>query len=460
MEQKTQRFAQEAPFRWGNLLHIAQKTAGTALVGALCLLAAHEPAAAQSSLSPYPMAQVPAQNPESEQLESGALLEGMGVMDRARPEYNAVGVPVGGFSLYPSLATGFSFDDNIYRATDATSDTFWTISPRLDLRSNWLNDSLQAFTQLDHYAYDSHGSESHTNWIVGSAGKLGFGPGSFLSARAFYYDTHESRISPDLSEQAVSPTRYRQGHVDTTGQVTFSRLSLSGTFNFDRFDYDDTRLSDGGLLDNGDRDRNDYEFTGRASYELAPNQSLFVQATYDKRDFDRLFDRDGFDRSSDGYRIDAGAAMMVTPLIQATVYAGYLQQNYVAPLKDASGVDFFAQVDWFATDTFTAHLSASRTLSDTIVNGASTIDVRAISASGDYELLRNVILQGKVSYSDNRFDGIPRDDKITSLGLEGKYLLNEYVSAYAGYEFQKRSTNAFGRAFNDNILTIGLRGQL
>jgi hypothetical protein len=403
---------------------------------------------------------VPGPNPASEQAKSGALPEGLGVMDRARPEYNASGVPVGGFSLYPTLATGFSFDDNIYRATDATSDTFWTISPRLDLRSNWLNDALQVYAQLDHYAYDSHGSESHSNWIVGGAGKFGFGPGSFLGARAYYFDTHESRISPDLSELALSPTRYRQAHADTTGQVTFNRLSLLATVNFDRYDFDDTRLVGGGLIDNGDRDRNVYELTGRASYELAPNQAIFVQATYDTRDFDRMLDRNGFDPSSHGYRLDAGAAMMMTPLIQATVYAGYLKQNYVAPLKDADGLDFNAKIDWFATETLTAHLTASRTIEDTTVDGASTMDVRAVGVSADYELLRNVILQAKFGYSDNKFDGIPRDDKITSAGLQGKYLLNEYLNAYAGYEFQKRSTNAIGRKFNDNLLTIGLRGQL
>lgn len=429
-------------------------------MAALCAFGLNGAAQAQSSLSPYPMAQVPKPNPISEQLQSGALLEGMGVLDRTRPEYNAAGVPLGGFNLYPSVAAGFSFDDNIYRATDATSDTFWTIFPRLDLRSNWENDALQVYTQLDHYAYDSHGSESHSNWIVGGAGKTGFGPGSFLGVNAYYFDTHESRISPDLSELAISPTRYRQAHVDTTGQVTLNRVSLSALFDFDHFDFDDTRLIGGGIIDNGDRDRNAYEVTGRASYELAPNQAIFVQGTYDTRDFDRTLDRDGFDRSSHGYRLDAGAAMMVTPLIQATVYAGYLKQDYAAPLKDASGVDFNAKIDWFATENFTAHLKASRTLEDTIVNGASTVDVRAISAAAEYELMRNVILQGNVGYSDNKFDGIPRDDKITSAGVEGKYLLNEYLNVYAGYQFQKRSTNAPGREFNDNLLTIGLRGQL
>jgi len=439
------------------LSNFSKMSFSTAILCGACALAM--PAWAQSSVSPYAAAQVPKPNPLTEQAESGALPEGMGVMDRTRPEYNATGIPVGSFRLYPTLAAGISADDNIFRATDATSDTFWTLSPRLDLRSDWMNDSLQLYTQLDHYAYDDHDTESHTNWIVGGAGKVGVAQGDYLSADAFYYDTHESRISPDLSEAALSPTRYRQGHVDTTGLVTFNRLALSATFDYDRYDYDDTKLVGGGLIDNGDRDRNVYEATGKASYEFAPNQAFFAQFTYDKRDFDQLLDRNGEDRSSDGYRIDAGAAMMVTPLVQATAYVGYLKQNYAAPLKDASGLDFNAKIDWFATQLLTLHLEASRTIEDTTIAGASSVDVRAVSASADYELLRNLILQPHVEYSDNKFDGISRDDKITSAGLEGRYLMNEYLSAYAGYDYQHRASDAVGRKFSDNLFTIGIRGQ-
>jgi hypothetical protein len=87
------------------------------------------------------------------------------------------------------------------------------------------------------------------------------------------------------------------------------------------------------------------------------------------------------------------------------------------------------------------------------------VDVRAVGASADYELLRNFILQPHVEYADNKFDGISRDDKITSAGLRGRYLMNEYLSAYADYSYQHRATDALGRKFSDNLFTIGLRGQ-
>jgi hypothetical protein len=414
----------------------------------------------QTEINPAALAQIPARNPETARQESGALLEGMGVLDRTRPEYDAAGVPVGGLTLYPTLAAGVAGDDNVFRATTPSSDAVWTISPRLDLRSNWDTNALQLFGQLDHYAYQRLNNEDRTNWIVGGMGRLDFGPGSFLNNQTSYFDTHEARTSPDLSLQALSPTHYRRVHSESMATGQFSLVTLSGAVSYDRFDFDSTELVGGGLIDNGDRDRNVYEITGRAGYELAPEQLLFVQFTYDKRDFDRLLDRNGFDRNSDGYRVDFGATVMLTPLIQATAYAGLLQQNYTAPLRDVTTMDFNVKLDWFVTELMTAHLVASRIVDDTTIAGASSVDVRRIGASLDYELLRPLILQPHIDYYDDKFSGITRDDKIIAAGIEVRYLMNNNLALYSGYDFQWRTTNAPGRDFSDNVVTLGVRAQL
>jgi len=415
---------------------------------------------AQTTVNPRAMAQIPLPNPESVEAQSGNLLEGQGVLDRARPEYDAAGVPMGGMTLYPTLALDVAGDDNVFRGPVASSDAIWTISPRLDLRSNWDTNALQLFGQMDHLEYQRLSNETRTNWMLGGAGRLDFSPGSFLSNQTSYFDTHEARTSPDLSLLALSPTRYRRVHTDgdLTGQ--FSLFTLSAAVSYDRFDFDPTQLVGGGLIDNSDRDRNVFQLTGKVAYELAPQQSVFAQVTYDRRDFDRLLDRNGFNRNSDGYRFDFGTAIMLTPLIQATAYAGLLQQDYVAPLRDVTTMDFNVKLDWFATELVTAHLVASRIIDDTTVSGASAADVRRIGASVDYELLRNLILQPHFDYFDSKFNGITRDDRTTSGGIEAQYLMNNYMALYAGYTYQQRTTNAAGRDYTDNLVTLGIRGQL
>ena len=406
------------------------------------------------------MAQIPLPKPEEAEAQSGNLLEGQGVLDRARPEYDAAGILMGGMTLYPTLAVDVAGDDNVFRGPVASSDAIWTISPRLDLRSNWDTNALQLFGQMDHLEYQRLNNETRTNWMLGGAGRLDFSPGSFLSNQTSYFDTHEARTSPDLSLLALSPTRYRRVHTDGDLSGQFSRFNLSAAVSYDRFDFDSTQLVGGGLIDNSDRDRNVFQMTGKVAYELAPEQSVFAQVTYDRRDFDRLLDRNGFNRNSDGYRFDFGTAIMLTPLIQATAYAGLLQQNYVAPLRDVTTMDFNVKLDWFATELVTAHLVASRIIDDTTVSGASSADVRRIGASVDYELLRNLILQPHFDYFDSKFNGITRDDRTTSGGIEAQYLMNNYLALYTGYTYQQRATNAAGRDYTDNLVTLGIRGQL
>jgi hypothetical protein len=426
----------------------------------LAALLAQGPALAQTRVNPNAQAQVPARNPATAQQQSDALPEGMGVLDRARPEYDAAGLVLDGFTLFPSLAASIGVDDNIYRAPVATASALFIVSPRLDLRGNWDEDTLQLFGQLDHYAYADRDTESRTNWMLGGAGRKDLGQGAFLGGTGSYFDTHETRTSPDLSLLALSPTRYQRLHADGTISGQFSLWTLSASFNYDRFDFDRTALTGGGTLDNGDRNRNAYQFTGKAAYEVSTGQLLFAQVTYDRRDFDRLLDRNGLNRSSDGYRLDFGAELMLTPVIRAVGYGGWLQQSHAAPLTDTSTFDFNLQLDWFVTELFTGHLYAARLVEDTTIAGASSVDVRRIGASLDYELLREFILQPYLRYDDERFEGIARNDRTVSAGLEARYLLNQYVAAYAGYAFEQRDTNAAGRNFTSNVFTFGLRGQL
>src|SRR5580693_8031041 len=86
------------------------------------------PASADDVLNPQALVHV-----SDKYQSSGALPQGAGVLDRARPEYDAAGLVLDDFILFPTFALGLSSDDNIYRSPGATvGDVFWTFSPRLD----------------------------------------------------------------------------------------------------------------------------------------------------------------------------------------------------------------------------------------------------------------------------------------------------------------------------------------
>jgi hypothetical protein len=88
------------------------------------------------------------------------------------------------------------------------------------------------------------------------------------------------------------------------------------------------------------------------------------------------------------------------------------------------------------------------------------MDDKTFRISLDHELLRNLILHGIVAYTDSRFHGIGRDDKIINAGIGADYFLNPYFSASARYTYESRDANVAGQSFSDNLFSIGITGHL
>ncbi len=382
----------------------------------------------------------------------------IGVMDRPRPAYDAKGLPLGGFRLRPALDVGVSHDDDVYRTSAGKqADVFYTINPSFDLSSQWSRDLLELTGALNRYQYNSKTSENRNDWYVGGNGRLDIAAESALAGEVSYNVLHEPRYSPDQPGGAAAPTQYAILHGGASFSQQPDRFGYSLGAGYDHYRYDPTPLVGGAVYDNSARNRGQIRATANASYQFAPGYALFLRGSYDIRRFDNAAGRA---RNSDGYRADAGAQMFLTHLVQGEIFAGFARQNFKAPLKSVSAIDYGAKLDWYATTLMTIHLTAARQFTDTTVTGASVSDDQSLGLSLDYELLRDLILQARLDATDSRFVGIARRDKLFDAGFTAKYLINRYMSANAGYTWQRRSSTAPGQGFTDNLAQAGLHFQL
>ncbi len=385
----------------------------------------------------------------------------LGVMDRDRPDYDAKGLPLGGFRLRPALDVGVNTDDNVFRTeTGAESDIYYTIAPSLDLKSQWSRHSLELTAGLTRYQYTKHGSENRTDWNVGAKGQLDVLRGAVIDGATSYQVLHEPRSSPNEPGNAARPTEYSLYHAETSATYQPNRFGLSAGAHFDRYDYNPTPLVGGGTLNNGDRNRNQYGAFVKASYEMAPGYAVFLRGSYDRHVYDQTIDQYGFDHNSHAYHADAGVNFFATHLIQGELFAGYVNESFENPFKNISTFDYGAALHWYATPLMTFHLTASRAFDDTTLVGASISDDKRFGAAMDYELLRDLIIQTHVSYTDSKFEDIARDDKILEAAFNVKYLINRYMSANAGYVFSRRNSSVPGQGFTDNSVMATLHLQL
>lgn len=384
-------------------------------------------------------------------------IEDLPVMARPRPEFDALGIHVGGFLLFPQIKVDATHDSNVFRTSDnELDDFFFTLSPSLRLRSDWGRNALEFYGGLNDYRYLKFTQENLTDWNAGADGRYDIAEGASLFANGSAAEEHESLASPNVVGNQQSPTRYYDKHAELSPSIQFNRLGFTAGGIFDRYDYTDTPLVGGGLEDNADRNFDDYQAYLKSSYDFSPGYSVFVKASYDSRQYDQYLDRNGLHRSSIGYRTDGGVDLQLTHLISGQVYLGYLKYSFATPLPDVSGVDYGVKLDWLATPLITVHLEGSRTLNPITLVNASIQDTRSVALSLDYELKRNVIIQARADYLDSSYPGIIRHDKEPDFAIGVKYLLNHLISLDANYTYAKRSTDAPGGTFQNNSFTVGV----
>lgn len=429
---------------------------GTASLAGLCALVAGfaSPASAQSAPSPATEGQYapPAATQDNLQAETQA--------------YEAKGLPLGSFRLFPTLQLAGDYDDNIFRTdTNTKGDFIFLEQPGVTLKSQWSRHELNLYAALAGFQYATHSSENRVDWHAGGNGRLDILRGIDLSGGGSYSVLHEVRFSADQPGGAKSPTRYSLTQADAALNYNPYRFGFRVGGTFAHYDYAATTLISLPPivipeLFNNDRDRNEYVGFARASFEFSPGYAFFLLFDDKIVRYDNVPDRNGLDRNNHGYSIDGGLDMSLTNLIQGRFFGGYLSQKYHAPLTNVSGFNFGADLTWTPTPLWTVNLTASRTLNGTTINTASAEDDRLVRLTADYSFRRNVLIEGSFAYNDANFRGSARDDKYSLFGIGLKYLMNRYMNAQLRYEHQHRNSTIAGQDFDDNAVTAGLNLQL
>lgn len=390
------------------------------------------------------------------------------------------GVPLGApFRLYPNLLTSLTYDDNVYRVGASapggkTDSFFFTINPTIVLDYDTSGLKVDLYGDSAIYEYTSLGRADTTTYDLG--------------VRGSYTITHAASFSGNVSESLEDEELSSPNDVGSQAHATqFSLFDGSGRFDFkpsrlgfavggsaDLYTFHCTALIGGGLscLDH-DRDNQLYKGYVETSYDFSPGYSVFARGTYND---DHYFinplnpnggDRNGDLRSSHGYTIDTGLNLLLTNLLSAQLYVGYLDQMYIKhqphPLPDVSGLDFGANLNWYPTELLTVHLSALRQIENIVLPGASAGDDKSVTLSAEYEIARRIFATGSVGYDDVLYKMLPPPsltDQTFSAGLGAKWLVSHYLTASVSYNYSIRGSTRPGGSYNDNMVSLAVNLQI
>ncbi len=393
----------------------------------------------------------------TEEAGSEDVTRGATVMNRARPELDALGVPIGGFYLYPRLSAGEAFRDNVFDAeSNPQSDAITDIRPSLRLQSNFGRHAISLYSDADIGRYIDHTREDYNDYTVGGQGRLDVVGRSHLDLGTSYKHLHEDRASPN-DVGGITPTGYNDTNVSFGGTAALARVNARVEATYDRLDYSNVLSPTGLTLDNAGRNRDEYNVMTQVGYELAPLRDVFVRGSYNMRDYDRTFDIGGFQRSSNGYEVAVGANYDLTGVTFAQAFLGYRSQSYDDPrLANVSGVAAGAQLVWNVTRLTTVTASLTRDVDETTLSGASSYFSTDFGLQVDHELLRNLILRANALYGNDSFNGISRNDDRYQAGFGAVYQMNRFFALSGDYTFRGRQSNVAGQDFVENVVAVRL----
>jgi hypothetical protein len=361
------------------------------------------------------------------------------VQERARPDYDPLGVRLGGFDLNASVGVGVRSTDNVFATeTDPQDDIVTYVRPQATLASHWSRHALRfrAGGYADNHA--DFGEDDVSNYYAGVDGRLDIARASELGAGASLNQDTQLRDDPD---NLGGPVEYRRDNVYAYARHAFNRLRLIGRVAHTTWDYED-------------QDFRDYDETVeslRAEFAFSARLAAVAEAAVNQREYDTNSLRD-----SDGNYFGVGVAFDVTNLVRGEALVTQYEQDYDDPaIGTVDGTGFTGRVEWFPTQLTTVTLNAARTVEDSAFVGASYVETH-VGAAVDHELRRNIILSAGARAENREYEGIDRDDDLTAVDVGATYIANRRMRFNVGYGYRQNDSNAFGEDFEENRLTAGV----
>lgn len=371
------------------------------------------------------------------------------VFDKSRSGYDAKGVDLGGFRLFPRAAVSEGYDDNIFADdNDEEADLITTVSAALLAESEWSRHGLSVDARLRHQRFLDNDEQDRTEFFVRPELRLHLAERSEATLVTEYSRRVVGRDDPEDAGNE-EPTEFDRfySRAEVIGRANRMFFGLNGEVRRD--DY----VSTG----DDDRDRTEYRFGLPLGYEVSAKTDVVLEPFFRLRDFDEVDDT-GADRDAQAAGATIGIDTEVSSLLHVNFDVGFIANEFEdSRFDDSVDLIFGGEAIWYATAMTTVKARAVRQDIATGETGASSKTQSLLGLEVQHELQRNVLLGAEIRYINDDFRDLDRNDDRAIVGVEAEYLINRHVSLAADYRYEQRWSTLAGEDFSRNIVTLGLR---
>lgn len=384
-------------------------------------------------------------------------------VERTPEDFAPVGVRLGAFNLLPETNLREVFTDNVYRTQNNTkSDLITTVSPQLQLKSDWARHEVNLLASADIYKYASHTSENREDLNLAGDFRVDVMKDINFYGGAAYRQLHEERGSPNDPAGSLTPPKFNVQSTNLGYFQQFNQLNVRLDGRADQYTYADVSTSTG-TVRQVDRNRLDTVGSVRFGYDTLTGWEPFVRFSYINSDYRTSRDRNGFLKDSNGYEAVGGTAFNLSGIWAGEAFVGYVHREFEdSRFKTVEDPTFGLALVANVTPLTAVNAVVNRTISDTTVNGASSSTNTYYGLSADHELQRNLVIGAGANLLHSDFEGTNRQDDVTTLGTRAKYYFARYFSVGPEINYVTRDAQNSGGAddYDNWIFLIRLTGRI
>ncbi|MCP3411809.1 outer membrane beta-barrel protein [Bradyrhizobium sp. CCGB01] len=387
--------------------------------------------------------------------------------------FGAVGDYAGSFLIKGGLELSTGYDTNPARLNKPVGSPVYVVAPDLLVASDWerhalvadLRGSFSGYTNnmpatIDGFASPSPVEIDRPDFTGHVDGRLDVDRDFKLTSQLRLRLATDNPGSPNVQAGLQKYPIYAAYGTTLGFDQTFNRFQVAAGVTVDRTAYTNSKLTDGTISSNDDRDFNQYGGVGRFSYDLKPGLKPFVEIEGDSRVHDQPADRNGYFRDSSGGYAKVGSTFEFTRILVGEISVGYTARNYVDPrLSQLAGFLTAGSLIWNASGLTTVKFFTDTQIAESTVPGSSGVLVHTYAAEVDHDFRRWLTAVGRFTYGTYDYQNQNRNDKTYSLEGNLIYKLNRNIWVKGTLRHDILNSNVAGSSSQGTVVLVGVRLQ-
>ncbi len=351
--------------------------------------------------------------------------------------YAAVGMRIGTFILRPTLTQQLGHE-SVLDGEAKTARSLSRTTLAAELESDWSRHQLKiSGQQVIDITLSGDGPEDPSTSVDA---ELRLDISSTTTANLFFgYDfRREDQTDANSVENAVAQSDVHSFEGRAGIEHSFGSWRGRAAFTAMRSTYGDVELDDGEELSQSERDNNSYRMVLRAGADNGAVLRPFAEVEGTLIDYDETEDANGYQRSSKGFALRAGAVFDRGEKWNGELSAGYIQRNYDDPRLEPIGafaIGGFA--NWSPERDTVVRLGLNTSIEDSTTADVSGSVYYSASADITRKVRENFITRMNGQLGWRRYYGDLPDETVIVAGAGFTWWLNRNVGIDGEVSYEK-----------------------